>query len=288
MGDAMYPGKLLLFGEYTVLNGSRALSVPLNRWQGKLMKTDDPDPELPGLVAHLRRSGYFDADAVDTFEQDVRSGLRFVSGIPQGYGAGSSGALCAAIGAKYFNLSLSCEEDVITARKSLAVIESYYHGESSGVDPLVSLTGAAILREQDQYHVLKVLPGHAGVYPFLIDSGYRRDTLSLVTQYRAWCAEETFLTTCVRPLVQSTDHAISFYLMQHSPMLWEQLHLISLLQFQYMRSLIAGTVMQLWESSLETPGISIKLCGAGGGGFYLGFTDNRENIEAMAGALDVV
>ena len=82
--------------------------------------------------------------------QDTENGMYFDSSIPQGYGVGSSGALVAAIYDKYAIDKITVLEN-LTKEKLLKLkaifgeMESFFHGKSSGLDPLNSYLSLPIL-----------------------------------------------------------------------------------------------------------------------------------------------
>ena len=275
-----FPAKLLLFGEYTVLSGSRALAVPLQTWSGALVYRDTRDEQLAAFTTYLEEMAIFDSAQILAFRRAVADGLHFQSDIPQGYGVGSSGALCAAIYDQFFHPEQ--ETDVRQIREALAGMEGFFHGQSSGMDPLVTYSGAPVLRESGQYQILAAKPLQNGLVVFLIDSQTARSTGALVERYLKMQSEEAFARQCLRPLMQSVDHAISFYLDAYLPMLWEHLQVISQLQFQYFGQMIHDTVSGIWEKSLSRQDLVIKLCGAGGGGYYLGFARDEEVWEQVS------
>ncbi|MFT6324124.1 MAG: mevalonate kinase, partial [Halieaceae bacterium] len=151
--EALFHSKILLFGEYGIIQDSMGLSIPYKAYMGEL-KYDQTDSEqaldsnrhLVKFHQHLLAM----ADAKELpvsldllrFGKDIESGMHFDSTIPQGYGVGSSGALVAAIYDKYAvakldpNNNLS-SEDIIKLKSAFGTIESYFHGKSSGVDPLI-------------------------------------------------------------------------------------------------------------------------------------------------------
>ena len=59
---------------------------------------------------------------------------------------------------------------------------------------------------------------------------------------------------------------------------WENLfrdwHRISEFQYQYFQEMITPDFMRIWQDGLEKSHFKLKLCGAGGGGFILGITNN--------------
>ena len=102
--ERSFCSKVLLFGEYSVIQDSMALAIPYPLFEGRILfrqhgaKGSVPDPELKAFAEYLRRLSHknelccpFD---ITSFEFDIAQGLAFESTIPQGHGVGSSGALC--------------------------------------------------------------------------------------------------------------------------------------------------------------------------------------------------
>jgi mevalonate kinase len=230
-----------------------------------------------GLSVYLEERDLFDVKTRGSFKNAVESGLSFNSNIPQGYGVGSSGAVCAAV---YEQFLAATEDlnDVKISRESMAAMEGYFHGQSSGMDPLVSLKGAPILRESGNYHLLPPLKWPDGIVPFLLDSGTARRTGDLVQAYHVLTRNKDFRLSCLQPLVQSVDHAISFFIDAHISAFREHLQLISQLQLQYFTQMIPPAVLEIWRQTATSEQICIKLCGAGGGGFFLGFAKTEQDF----------
>ena len=110
--DSLFYGKILLFGEYGIIEDSMGLSIPYNSYNGSfIFHSDDENfskksnKELQKYLAHLsalKAENKLSCDLdLETFKNDVSKGMLFDSSIPQGYGVGSSGALVAAIYNKY-------------------------------------------------------------------------------------------------------------------------------------------------------------------------------------------
>ena len=74
----------------------------------------------------------------------------FDSSIPQGYGVGSSGALVAAVYDKYAFGKITVlenltKEKLLHLKAVFSLMESFFHGKSSGLDPLNSYLSLPIL-----------------------------------------------------------------------------------------------------------------------------------------------
>ena len=175
-----FNSKILLFGEYTVTLGSDALAVPFNRFRGKWnlsTVTTESNANLRQLFQYLQKesklSGLFD---MKNLANDIENGLFFESSIPTGYGLGSSGALVAAL---YDRYAFSKIEDHNSLKYIFASIENYFHGSSSGIDPLVTYLNKPILiRNKTEINLVQCDVTKSGF--FIIDSGLSRKTAPFV------------------------------------------------------------------------------------------------------------
>ena len=148
--DSLFYGKILLFGEYGIIEDSMGLSIPYNSCKGSfIFHSDDKDfskdsnTELKKYLTHLQELNNNNTLPceldLETFKTDIFNGMLFDSSIPQGYGVGSSGALVAAIYNKYCSNKLGSTEnqDILALKHIFGELESYFHGTSSGLDPLI-------------------------------------------------------------------------------------------------------------------------------------------------------
>ena len=65
----------------------------------------------------------------------------------------------------------------------------------------------------------------------------------------------------------------------------EQLHTfkqLSKLQLQFMKPMIIDPIHDAWLNGIESDQYFLKLCGAGGGGYYLGMTDQIDKTFELA------
>lgn len=294
MANRKYPAKLLLFGEYTVLVGSRALAIPVRRWSGEWKHGQNVDARLKALTDYMEKSdscGQIDHDA---FRNDVSNGLRFESSIPWGYGLGSSAALTAAIFDVYrkrqddhsgLEVGASAMSDtslpeIIT---ELATIESYYHGHSSGLDPLVSYLDKPVLHENGSYHTVNLRREEGMPQIFLINSGIERSTGPLVDLFKSRLTDPDYVGEVINPLKVNVDHAIDHFLTSSWELFWDYLHLISEMQFERFQEMIPEPIEDIWQGVRQNSNISMKLCGAGGGGYFLGFARPGIDVETEIG-----
>ena len=262
-----FPAKLLLFGEYTVLNGSQALAIPNPLWHGEWKKSNsNPTEESLNFIEWLYRNEIIGQKSKDEILHDFKAGWHFESTIPYGHGVGSSGAYVAAMYDRYVR------EYNANAAQVMAEMEGYFHGTSSGMDPLVSFENKTVLKNAEgkfQLCGMTSWPENMNVY--LWDSGIERTTGELVNLYKQKCKDAAFKLQIERNLIPMVDHAIHFYLSNHGDMLENCIRTISQFQRTYFTEMIPDKVKIMWDMCDELDHVHMKLCGAGGGGFYLIF-----------------
>lgn len=274
-----YASKILWFGEQCVLKGSNALAVPFNRFYGKWAlnnKVNSPKPDLQPFVQYLDQAATndnFPSLNIEQFKLDLAKGLYFKSNIPEGYGLGSSGALCAGVFDRY---GADQEQSSLPGlKKHLGAIESFFHGASSGTDPLVSYLGKPILIKANGEIQIVRLPETSlpeGFTFFLLDTGIKRQTTPYVRQFLGQYQQASFKQFVDTRLVPTTNLVIEDFLSGQWVDLWSHWSDLSILQYEKMSDWIPVAFHPIWKSGLEGALFKLKLCGAGGGGFLLGIT----------------
>jgi mevalonate kinase len=298
--DANFHSKILLFGEYSIIKESMGLTVPYDIFKGKLT-FDEPvngvsadvkesNKSLEDYLDHLRDlevSGKLMADLdLEQFGSDISNGLYFDSTIPQGFGIGSSGALVAAVYDRYardkFDLDKAVDKTAIAGLKRIfAQMESYFHGTSSGVDPLICYINLPLLiKSKTDIEPVQVATRRNGKGAiFLIDTGKPRKTEPLVKYYMEKMEEGTFREFVDRQLKPFTNNCIQAFLRGDAESLFGYMSQLSAFQFNHFKPMIPRLFKRLWKRGLDSGAYSLKLCGAGGGGFILGFTQNFEQTQ---------
>lgn len=277
----IYPAKVLLFGEYTVLHGAQAFAIPYRGRCGK-WEIAQPSVEYEKLfqpfVEWLRekhREPDFVALDIDRITSDFMEHLIYQTNILNGYGMGSSGALTAAIYDRY--ITSAPAENLPELRHQLAQIEAFFHGKSSGIDPLVSYTQTAILKERN--HLYRRIdqfawPEHWRVW--LINSGRERTTQRWVDLYTKKLSTGSYRKLIENQLIPHVEHAIQYLTQNASEHLWPHLEMISQFQLIHFSEMIPYEMKQIWDLTTSIPDLSMKLCGAGGGGYFLLFSKRKD------------
>ena len=269
--ERTFPAKLLLFGEYTVLNGSQALAIPNPVWHGKWKRSEQaPSPVATNFIQWMLEKSIIDQNTRDRILADFNEGWQFESTIPMGHGVGSSGAYVAAIYDRYMR------DQNANASQVMAEMEGYFHGTSSGMDPIVSFENLSVLKiAEGKFQLCGITKWPDGFNVYLWDSNIERSTHNLVAIYKEKCREEGFKIKIERDLIPVVDHAIHFYLNNHGDMLDQCISYISQFQRIHFTEMIPDKVKFVWDSCQELEDVHMKLCGAGGGGFFMIITRNQ-------------
>lgn len=275
-----FPAKILLLGEYTILNGSKALALPYNdlggKWSFENNGSEIRENSQKSLKAFLSHPCHEYID-LRRFRNEVETGIWFDSTIPQGYGLGSSGALIAAI----LNRYALKEENLYEAKFSLARLEDYFHGSSSGLDPLVSHVQRPLLIHN--FNEVEILEKKLDLKKFfLLNTGKPRQTGPLVNIYQEKLKDSHFKKICADVLSREVNFAIDSVVQGDDTNLFHHLWHISKFQWDFFPEMIPTQMRGLWTSGLETGDYILKLCGAGGGGFLLGYSKKYDLLGLRA------
>ena len=291
--EKKYYSKIILFGEYSVIQHSMALLIPYSLFEGKLTFRRDNsgviDPELKAFSLYLKQ--LIDSNQLNfqfdltSFEFDISQGLFFDSTIPQGYGVGSSGALVAAIFDRYEHENHS-SLDIKKLKTIFAQMESHFHGASSGVDPLISYLNSPILiknkNELGPVFIPKFSKGPGGI--FLLNTKRSRKTEPLVNLFLEKTRNDNFSSLCEDVLKPITNQCIDNFLNVNIELLLKNFKQLSAFQHEHFSPMIPKLYRDLWSDGLSSNDYSLKLCGAGGGGFLMGITDDFQKVKRVLSA----
>ncbi len=209
---------------------------------------------------------------------DYQKDIRFISNIPQGGGLGSSGSVTAAFYDRYVYNELSLESQLDEVRRVLSDMESYFHGESSGVDPLVSLTGKSYVVQNGKgelrdFEIPHSLPIH------LILTTAIRNTAPLISYFIESLEKKKFKTAIENKLIPTVHDFVSSWVKGRISGVEQSFKSISAIEFDIFKPMISREIKSLWKEGLETEKFAIKLCGAGGGGAYLALGELPEELK---------
>ena len=298
MKGPLFYSKILLFGEYGIIQDSKGLSIPYNFYKGALKTDENPSPEAMASNESLQKFAvYLDnlqkeqpelvTFNLEALNNDISNGMYFDSSIPQGYGVGSSGALVAAIYDKYATTKITVLEN-LTREKLLQLkgifsqMESFFHGKSSGLDPLNSYLSLPILINSKDNIEPTGIPsqstqGKGAV--FLIDSGIVGETAPMVSIFMENLKDNGFRKMLKSQFIKHTDACVDNFLHGDMKSLFANTKKLSKVVLNHFKPMIPEQFHQIWQQGIESNDYYLKLCGSGGGGYILGFTEDLQKAK---------
>ena len=263
-----------------MLLSSDALAIPFNYFSGSWragIRSDYPF-DLDEWIGHLSslENENIRLD-VNRMHLDFDNDIRFVSNIPQGGGLGSSGGITAAFYDRYVYDEKSVDTELADIRSILSHMESYFHGESSGVDPLVSLTGKsyASFEGRGSLHNL-VIPQSLALHIILTNTD--RQTAPLIKFFRESMGEKKFAKRIYDEQIPAVHNFISAWSDGRVSDVESAFRQIGAIEWDLCKPMITKEIKPWWKQSLESDNFSVKLCGAGGGGAYLACGELPEDL----------
>lgn len=288
--------KILLFGEYAILHQGMALVMPCEKYSGHFEFYTDKDDKKYALQSneYLRKFREFVCAhsnekfiiEVKQFEKELEQGLFFKSNIPQGYGLGSSGAVVAAIVLRYLKKAKNVKDDIKyklhELKGNLGQLESHFHGVSSGLDPLSIILNEPVLYKTPEEIITAELPKKSSDgknVVFLLDTKIPREASNLIGRFNELYTTEKFKTKFDNYVSGTSNKAIEYFLANNTNAFYHSLADLSSFQLNEMKDFFPESVHAALAKGLDNGDYFLKLCGAGGGGFMLGFTKNWEKTQ---------
>jgi mevalonate kinase len=302
MKGPLFYSKILLFGEYGIIRDSKGLSIPYNFYNGALKSDGNTSEAAIKSNGNLKRFAEYLQDLqeeqpdlvsfdLELLNQHISEGMYFDSTIPQGYGVGSSGALVAAIYDRYATNKITVlenltREKLLQLKQIFSQMEAFFHGRSSGLDPLNSYLSIPILiNSQDNIEATGIpsqsADGKGAV--FLLDSGVVGETAPMVSIFMENLKDHGFREMFKKEFAQYTDACVDNFLHGDFKSLFANTKKLSKVVLNNFKPMIPEQFHELWQKGIETNDYYLKLCGSGGGGYILGFT---EDIDKAKKALD--
>ena len=296
MKGPLFYAKILLFGEYGIIKDSKGLAIPYNFYQGALKVSHELD-ETAKLSNKKLLEFYTYLESADqsilqlnltNFKLDIEKGMYFDSSIPQGYGVGSSGALVAAIYDKYAENKITVLENLtrnklLKLKEIFSTMESFFHGKSSGLDPLNSYLSLPILINSKDNLEATGIPsqkeGKGAV--FLLDSEMIGETQPMVNIFMNKMKNEGFRKMIDEDFARYTDACIDDFLHGEVHSLFGNVKKLSKVVLKHFKPMIPESFHHLWQQGIESDDYYLKLCGSGGGGYILGFTEDYNKTKEI-------
>ena len=296
MKAPLFYSKILLFGEYGIIKNSKGLSIPYNFFKGGFKLGDLSVEEVSKSNKNLELFKDFiskiDKNIVvfdlNKINKDLDKGMYFDSTIPQGYGVGSSGALVAAVYDRYAQNKITILENltknkILVLKNIFSKMESFFHGKSSGLDPLNSYLSLPILIHSKNKIETTGIPsqsinGKGAV--FLLDSGESSDTAPMVEIFFESMKNKDYSKMIKEDFIHTTDNCVEDFLNADFKSLFSNIKKLSKVVLENFKPMIPENFHNIWAKGIESNDYFLKLCGSGGGGYILGFSQDFEKAKA--------
>ena len=292
MKGPLFYSKILLFGEYGIIEDSKGLSIPYNFFNGalKISELSNEESKKSNLILSQFSAYLKTLDInldLNSFDKHIKKGMYFDSSIPKGYGVGSSGALVAAVYEKYANNKITVlenltREKLLVLKEIFSKMESFFHGKSSGLDPLNSYLSIPILIKSKNDINVTGIPsqksnGSGAV--FLLDSGQTGSTAPMVNIFMEKMKKEGFRNMLNSQFIKYTNICVDSFLNGDLNNLFKSTKKLSQVVFENFKPMIPKEFHHLWKKGIDNGSYFLKLCGSGGGGYILGFTPDIEEAK---------
>ena len=227
--------------------GSEALLTPyysaFGEWSSVINRPSaqafESNESIRKFYNYLNDNDEFRILDLKRFEMEINAGLFFDSNIPLGYGVGSSGALVAAIFDRYKLIEIN---DIPKLKSFLAKMECFFHGSSSGMDPLQCYLGKPFIlsqqstvNSQQSFTILNDDFMSDDIHIFLIDTKIKSPTAPLVERFKELRKDASYLdkfdnkyvpliSKCIKSLIDKNNDDFYKYLSEVSKL---QIELLS-------------------------------------------------------------
>ena len=283
MDSISFNSKILLFGEYGIIHDSNALSIPYKKFNGSLSKSDHLSEDqkisnrnIESLYEYIIQEDYLnDIINSDNLKEEIDSGLYFDSNIPIGSGLGSSGALVSSIISRYSKVDLKSFSNS-EIKKIMSLVESKFHGNSSGFDPAVSYFNKPMLYSNQKIKLIERIP-FKDFKVYIIDSQIDSSTKKMIKVFEDKISKSEFRLFFNSKFINNTNQCID-HLINTSKLFRDSVKELSNDTLHNFQEMIPKKLKNKWKEGIKNDSYYMKLCGSGGGGFFLAYDfDNQIN-----------
>ena len=291
MNKKKFFSKILLFGEYGIIKNSKAIVIPYKKYYGSLKFSSKLNNVQKASNINLKqlskyiKNNEFVSNKINTLklDSDIENGLYFESTIPESYGLGSSGAVVAAIYESY-KQEVAINLEINDLKLILSNIESFFHGQSSGIDPLSCYVQKPLLVEsKNSINTIDIPPQNINSKRtlFLLDTECKGNTQGLVEIFLNKLRRKDFEVFFENEFAVATNNSITNFLERKYEDFENNFIELSKKTFNNFQEMIPINYKNLWMDGIEKKDYYLKLCGSGGGGFLIGLTTDLDKVQKL-------
>jgi mevalonate kinase len=115
---------------------------------------------------------------------------------------------------------------------------------------------------------------------FLLDSGIVGETAPMVNIFMENLKDQGFRKMLQTQFVKHTDACVENFLQGDIKSLFSNTKKLSKVVLNNFKPMIPEQFHTIWQKGIDTNDYYLKLCGSGGGGYILGFTQDLEKAKA--------
>ena len=288
-----YYSKVILFGEYSMIFDSTALMVPLRQFSAQwrfashllAQGSAASNASLQRFSDYLSTlDGVKDLIDLQRFNHDLYYNLFLDSNVPSGYGLGSSGTLVAAV---YDAYARQKTDDLLALKTLFGQMESFFHGSSSGIDPLQCYVGMPFKITPKEVQILSDDFLQKDIHICLIDTKIKSNTKPLVEHFKQQRENPDFLKRFQTEYQSCVRDCIDTMISGDKELFFNALKQLTKGQLEFLRPMITDNTMDLFTTNYDFH-FNVKISGSGGGGYVLGFTDDLEKTSKLLSDFDII
>ncbi|MBR2770899.1 MAG: hypothetical protein IKD78_02620 [Bacteroidales bacterium] len=288
-----YYSKVILFGEYSMIFDATALMIPLKRFsaQWQFPQSRNRASSLTSNQSLKQFCKYLSENEVlsnlldlQSLSKDLNEGLFLASNVPSGYGLGSSGTLVAAV---YDRYAIQKTENYLQLKTIFGLMESHFHGSSSGIDPLQCYLGQPFRITPEGVQLLSDDFLKKSIHICLIDTKIKSNTKPLVNHFKQQRENLVFLNGFQVEYLPCVKTCIDTMISGDNDLFFNSLKKLTKSQLQFLRPMITDNTMDLFTADYDFR-LGVKISGSGGGGYVLGFTDDMPKASDLLKDFEVI
>jgi len=289
---ACYYSKVILFGEYSMIFDSTALMVPLKQFSAQWRFASHllaqgaaaSNASLQRFAEYLSTLDINDLFDLQRFNHELYYNLFLDSNVPSGYGLGSSGTLVAAV---YDAYAKQKTDDCLKLKEIFGKMESYFHGSSSGIDPLQCYLGKPFKITPKGVQILSDDFLNKDIHICLIDTKIKSNTKPLVNHFKKQRNDADFLKRFQKDYVPQVKSCIETMIFGDNESFFKSLRQLTKGQTEFLRPMITDNTLDLFTTDYDFH-FGVKISGSGGGGYVLGFTDDVSKANELLKNFEVI
>jgi len=288
-----YYSKVILFGEYSMIFDATALMIPLTKFSAQWRFASHLDAS-GGKASNASLQSFADylstvnelKDVLDLqrLNHELYYGLFLSSNVPSGYGLGSSGTLVAAV---YDGYAKQKTDDLLELKTLFGKMESYFHGSSSGIDPLQCYLGKPFKINPKGVELLSDDYLKKDIHVCLIDTKIKSNTKPLVDQFKKQRNDAGFLKRFQKEYVPCVNTCIDTMVAGDNDLFFNSLKKLTKGQMEFLRPMVTDNTLDLFSTDFDF-NFGVKISGSGGGGYVLGFTDDVDKTSDLLKDFEVI